>query len=52
MVEVLGCITFVLVDIYLAQKISDHVRERLGEKQRLKEQQYYEVPPSSWGKEF
>lgn len=52
MVEVLGCITFVLLDIYLIQKISDHVRERLSEKQRLKENQSYETPPSLWGKEF
>lgn len=52
MVEVFGCVTFLLVDIYLIQKISDHIRERLSEKQRLKEQQSYESPPSSWGKEF
>ncbi len=51
MIEALGAITLVLVDIYLLQLISSHIRMRKEAVARVKEEKTFEIPPSLWSEE-
>jgi len=52
MIEIIGAITLVLLDVFLLQKIAEHMRLRHDRKKQEAEALAYEYPPSVlFGKE-
>tara|TARA_R110000824_G_scaffold128320_1_gene289123 strand:- start:166 stop:327 length:162 start_codon:yes stop_codon:yes gene_type:complete len=53
MIEIIGAITLVLLDVFLLQKIAEHMRLRHDRKKQEAEDLVHQYPPSVlYGKEM